>query len=144
MRVQANESFKVFHGHVPTQLEAGQIYTGGLAELLARGARKKVTVLEDDRPEPEGTGTEGTGEQNPPPPPAPAPDPGASAPPTPPSDDGDEDEDEEELDIDAPVADVLAWVGDDQERAALALRQEEASEKPRSTLVKQLAKIAGE
>ncbi|MFF9269080.1 hypothetical protein [Streptomyces rochei] len=134
MRVQVNESFKVFHGHVPTHLEAGQVVTGDLAELLARGARKKVTVLEDDRPEPEGTG----GEQEPPhpPPPPPAAGPNDNDPSTPPGDD--------KLDIDAPVADVLAWVGDDQERAAEALRQEEAVDKPRSTLVRQLAKIAGE
>ncbi|AYD81609.1 hypothetical protein SEA_KROMP_8 [Streptomyces phage Kromp] len=139
MRVIVNENFKVFHGHVPTPLEAGQIVTGSLAELLARGARKKVTVLEDDVQEPEDTGGTG-GEQDPPhPPPQPPvtePNSGDPTTPPPPGDD--------ELDIDAPVADVLAWVGDDKERAAEALRQEEAVDKPRSTLVKQLAKIAGE
>ncbi|MFG2679182.1 hypothetical protein [Streptomyces sp. NPDC048392] len=134
MRVIVNENFKVFYGHVPTPLEAGQIVTGDLAGLLARGARKKVTVLEDDSPEPDAGGGKqpvsvveipplGTGTPTEPPPPPLS---------------GDE------LDIDAPVADVLTWVGEDQERAAEALRQEEASDKPRSTLVKQLAKIAGE
>jgi hypothetical protein len=47
-----------------------------------------------------------------------------------------------ELDIDGTAADVLAWVGDDQERADEALEAEQAKDKPRSTLVKQLEKLA--
>lgn len=47
-----------------------------------------------------------------------------------------------ELDIDANAADVLAWVGDDPERADEALAAEQAKDKPRSTLVKQLEKLA--
>jgi len=47
-----------------------------------------------------------------------------------------------ELDIDGTAADVLAWVGEDPERAAVALEAEQAKEKPRSTLVKQLEKLA--
>lgn len=48
----------------------------------------------------------------------------------------------DELDIDATATDVLAWVGDDPERAAEALEAETAKDKPRSTLVKQLEKLA--
>jgi hypothetical protein len=47
-----------------------------------------------------------------------------------------------ELDIDAKADDVLAWVGDNPERAAEALAAEQAKDKPRSTLVKQLEKLA--
>jgi hypothetical protein len=47
-----------------------------------------------------------------------------------------------ELDIDGTAADVLAWVGEDLERAAEALAAEQAKDKPRSTLVKQLEKLA--
>lgn len=47
-----------------------------------------------------------------------------------------------ELDIDATAADVLAWVGEDADRAKEALAAEEAKDKPRSTLVKQLEKLA--
>lgn len=47
-----------------------------------------------------------------------------------------------ELDIDGTAAAVLAWVGEDPERAAEALEAEQAKEKPRSTLVKQLEKLA--
>lgn len=47
-----------------------------------------------------------------------------------------------ELDIDATAKEVLAWVGDDPERAAEALAAEQAKDSPRSTLVKQLEKLA--
>lgn len=40
------------------------------------------------------------------------------------------------------AAEVLAWVGEDKERAKEALAEEEAADKPRSTLVKQLKKLA--
>ncbi|GAA2216984.1 hypothetical protein GCM10010400_72870 [Streptomyces aculeolatus] len=39
------------------------------------------------------------------------------------------------------AAAVLAWVGDDPARAAEALDAEEARDKPRSTLIKQLSKL---
>lgn len=47
-----------------------------------------------------------------------------------------------ELDIAGSAADVLAWVGDDPDRAAEALVAEQEKDKPRSTLVKQLEKTA--
>lgn len=47
-----------------------------------------------------------------------------------------------ELHIEATAADILAWVSDDPERAADALDAELAKDKPRSTLVKQLEKLA--
>ncbi|MFR9796628.1 hypothetical protein ACL02U_12090 [Streptomyces sp. MS06] len=39
------------------------------------------------------------------------------------------------------AAEVLAWVGDDPERAAEALAAEEERDKPRSTLVRDLSKL---
>ena len=123
LRVVVNENFKMFHGHTPVALEAGQVITGSLAELLARGARKRVTVIEDEQPDAD------AGQQQDPPPP-----PGTGDPTVPPPGDA--------LDIDASVADVLAWVGEDPDRADEALRQEQAKDSPRSTLVKQLTKIA--
>jgi hypothetical protein len=48
-----------------------------------------------------------------------------------------------ELDIDATAKEVLAWVGDDPDRADEALAAEQAKDSPRSTLVKQLEKLAG-
>jgi hypothetical protein len=39
---------------------------------------------------------------------------------------------------------VLAWVGDDQERAARALEAERSASKPRTTLVDQLTALAGQ
>ncbi|MFG3488552.1 hypothetical protein [Streptomyces sp. NPDC047972] len=55
-----------------------------------------------------------------------------------------EESDDGELDIDATAADVLGWVGDDPDRAEEALAAETAKDKPRSTLVKQLERIAGD
>lgn len=46
-----------------------------------------------------------------------------------------------ELDITAPAPAVLAWVGDDPERAAQALAAEQATEKPRAGLTGQLQKM---
>jgi len=43
---------------------------------------------------------------------------------------------------DGTAADVLAWVGDDHDKAAKALEAEQAREKPRSTLVAALEKLA--
>jgi hypothetical protein len=48
-----------------------------------------------------------------------------------------------ELDVDASAAVVLAWVGDDPGRAAVALEAEQAKgEEARSTLTKKLEKLA--
>jgi hypothetical protein len=46
-----------------------------------------------------------------------------------------------ELDITAAAATVLAWVGDDPERAAEAFAAEQATEKPRAGLIGQLQKL---
>jgi hypothetical protein len=48
------------------------------------------------------------------------------------------------LDIDGTAADVLAWVGDDPDRATEAFEGELAKDKPRSTLVKALEKLAAQ
>ena len=50
---------------------------------------------------------------------------------------------DDELDIDATATDILGWVGDDPDRAEEALAAERAKDKPRSTLVKQLERLAG-
>lgn len=44
---------------------------------------------------------------------------------------------------DGPADKVLAWVGDDPERALAALLAEQARDKPRATLIDQLAVAAG-
>ena len=44
---------------------------------------------------------------------------------------------------DGTAEDVLAWVGDDPARAALAFTAEQSREKPRKTLLASLEKIAG-
>lgn len=49
---------------------------------------------------------------------------------------------DDELSQATTAAEVLEWVGDDPERAVEALEVEQAKDKPRSTLVKQLEKLA--
>lgn len=44
---------------------------------------------------------------------------------------------------DGPAKDVLAWVGDDSDRAVAALEAEEARDQPRTTLVAALEKVVG-
>lgn len=54
------------------------------------------------------------------------------------------DSEDDELSENATAAEVLDWVGDDRDRAAEALEAEQAKDKPRSTLVKQLEKLLAE
>ncbi|BBC30001.1 hypothetical protein SGFS_012950 [Streptomyces graminofaciens] len=110
MRVRVNETMKVFHGHVPTQLAEGQEVSGELAAMLLERAAAKVTRLDAEPDEDGGDG-------------------GPKEPPA-------------SLADASTAAEVLAWVGEDPDRAAEALAVEEAAEKPRSTLVKQLKKLA--
>lgn len=46
--------------------------------------------------------------------------------------------------VDGTIDQLMAWVGDDPDRAAVALTAEQAKDKPRSTVVKRLAALAGE
>lgn len=45
---------------------------------------------------------------------------------------------------DGTAQDVLSWVGDDKDRAAQALEAEHGRDKPRSTLIAALEKLAGQ
>ncbi|MFH8752942.1 hypothetical protein ACH4GK_17895 [Streptomyces rimosus] len=47
-----------------------------------------------------------------------------------------------EPEADGTADDILTWVGDDPDRADTAIAQETARDKPRSTLLKKLQKIA--
>ncbi|WP_326828682.1 hypothetical protein OIE13_22340 [Streptosporangium sp. NBC_01810] len=46
------------------------------------------------------------------------------------------------LNIDGTAAEVLAWVGDDPDRARAAIEAESTKDRPRSTLLKRLEEIA--
>lgn len=142
MRVRVNENIKIFHGHVPVRLAEGQEATGELAALLLRSAPKKVTVL--DEPTVEAPVVEeppvhrepcefGSVCGGPHCPPEDDPEGDERDPGDPPASDG--------LDITASVGKVLDWVGHDPERAAQAQAAEQATDSPRATLLKQLAKL---
>lgn len=141
MRVRVNENIKLFQGHVPVRLAEGQVVTGELAALLLERAPKRVTRLdvpEQDSPEQEPPGhrepcVDGSVCGGPHCPPASDPDGDPDGVPDPPPSD--------ELDITAPSGKVLDWVGDAPERAAQAAAAEQATDKPRATLLKQLAKL---
>lgn len=139
MRVVVREAFKAYINHQPETFEPGQTIKGDTAVYLLRNhaavdpvddeaAELAAELAEEDQDE------DGDGKEPDPPhsPPAASTDPGGGPPPPP-----------SEMDIDGPVKDVLAWVGDDPDRAREALQAEQAKEQPRSTLVKQLEKTAG-
>lgn len=46
--------------------------------------------------------------------------------------------------VDGTIDQLMAWVGDDPDKADAALAAEQAKDKPRSTVVKRLAALAGE
>lgn len=115
MRVRVTEKTSAYWNYAVRTFEAGEELEGDLARLLADNTPEgTVEVLEaDPGPEPEGDGSDGS--------------------------DGDP---PAGLDIDGTAKDVLAWVGDDPDRAEEALAAEQAKDSPRSTLVKTLQKIA--
>lgn len=114
MRVRIVEPFTAYWNYEVRSFIKDEEFVGDLARHLAdNGPDGSVRVLEAD-PEPEVEAEAGEGSEDPP----------------------------AELDIDATAVDVLAWAGDDPERAQAALEAEQAKDKPRSTLVKQLEKLA--
>ncbi|MBR8638593.1 hypothetical protein KEF29_03085 [Streptomyces tuirus] len=117
MRVRVTKETTAYWNYAVQTFKEGQELTGDLAELLADNApAESIEVLEDDRPaQPEPDADAGQGEGGEPP---------------------------AELDIEGTAKEVLAWVGDDPDRAAEALEAEQAKDSPRSTLVKTLQKIA--
>jgi len=140
--VVVREAFKAYINHQPEDFAPGQAIKGDTAVYLLRN-HAAVDPVDDEATEladalaAEGQEDDEEDGQEPAPshqPPAPNPDADGGPPPPPPSD---------ELDIDGSVKDILAWAGEDPERAREALDAEQAQEKPRSTLVKQLEKTAG-
>lgn len=119
MRVKVLENASPYYNYGIVRLEKGEEVKGGLALfLLETGA--DVEPLDEDakawKPLVADAADSGTNKAEPP----------------------------AELDIDATAADVLDWVGDDPERADEALAKETAKDKPRTTLVKALEKIAAQ
>ncbi|MDX5566922.1 hypothetical protein PYK79_31820 [Streptomyces sp. ID05-04B] len=146
MRVVVREAFKAYINHQPENFTPGQKIKGDTAVYLLSNnaavdpdddeAAALAATLAGEDPDDEGQ-DDGDEEREPAPPhspPAPSNDPdGGPQNPAPST----------ELDIDGSVKDILAWVGEDTDRAGQALEAEQAQDKPRSTLVKQLEKTAG-
>jgi hypothetical protein len=117
VRVVAKEAFRFFYNHVPVDVAKGDVIDSDAAVYLLNAGALVRPDDEDAESLAAGLAAPLGDSADPPGPPA-------------------------ELDITASAGDVLAWVGDDPERAAEALAAETAKDKPRSTLVKQLEKIA--
>ncbi|NXY93507.1 hypothetical protein HYE82_03600 [Streptomyces sp. BR123] len=123
MRVKALEALSLYYNYGVTTLAEGEEVKGGLAlHLLETGANVEPLDADaaayDHQPEPSPKEPESEGAEQ------------ASG------------EADAEVDIDGTAADILAWVDGDEERAAEALALELAKDKPRSTLAKQLEKLA--
>ncbi|MFC7906471.1 hypothetical protein [Streptomyces nigra] len=143
MRVVVREAFKAYINMQPEEFTPGQKIKGDIAAQLLRSgadvdadddaARELAEQLRDDTA---GQQDEGGGQREPDPPhqpPSTDPDGGPGHPdPSTPSAPA----------VDAPVKDLLVWVGEDPARAREVLEAEGAKDSPRSTLVKQLQKIA--
>lgn len=114
MRVVVTEAFRAYLNMQPEDLAKGQEVKGSAAAYLLEAGAPVEPIDDEARDHLEAAEAS---EETEPEPPA-------------------------ELDIDATAADVLAWVGEDTDRAAEALEAELAKDKPRSTLVKSLEKLA--
>ncbi|MFJ2676394.1 hypothetical protein [Streptomyces sp. NPDC087525] len=112
MRVKTREAFSPYYNYGIVPLAKGEEVSGGLALFLLETG-SDVEPVDDDA-----KAWRPAGHEEP------------------------ETESPGELDIEASAAAVLDWVGDDSERATEALAAEQARDKPRSTLVKALEKIA--
>jgi hypothetical protein len=112
MQATVQDDLRFYWNYRVCELPKGEIVTGDLAVYLLKEGTSVEPLDDEARALLEGEAPE-------------EPTPGPAA----------------ELDIDGTAADVLAWVGEDRERAAEALAAEQAKDKPRSTLVKQLEKL---
>ncbi|MEU8555964.1 hypothetical protein AB0C80_18510 [Streptomyces anthocyanicus] len=138
MRVVVREAFRAYINMQPEDFTVGQKIKGDTAVRLLRSG---AAVEPDDDAARELTeqlrGDEDDGQEQEPDPPHEPPSGGTGdgpahpEPSTPPA-----------PSHDAPVKDLLAWVGEDPARAQEVLELERAKDQPRSTLVKQLEKIA--
>ncbi|MET9729692.1 hypothetical protein ABZZ79_03195 [Streptomyces sp. NPDC006458] len=123
MRVLVREALKAYINHQPEDFTPGQEIKGDTAVYLLRNGAA-VDPCDDEAEElAQALAAEGQDDE-------------------PEETEPDDDQTPAELDITGSVPHVLAWVGEDPERARQALAAELAQDKPRSTLVKQLEKTA--
>ncbi|MFG2826109.1 hypothetical protein ACGFWI_01280 [Streptomyces sp. NPDC048434] len=131
MRVRARAALRPYYNYRLIDISEGEEVSGGLAlHLLETGS--DVEPADDAAADWQPAAAEGADSEQ-------APDDGGAG------GDGQEPSGGKqvtELDIDGNADDVVAWVGDDPERAEDAIEQETAKDKPRSTLLKKLQKIA--
>lgn len=119
MRARVRKEFTAYWNYSVTMFHEGAEVDGELAQHLVDNAPEGAMEVTEADPEP-------------------APEPEKPQDPVEPvTPDGDEPP------VDGTIDALMAWVGDDKERAARALEAEQAKDKPRSTVVKRLAAMAG-
>lgn len=123
MRVRLAQDVRLYWNYAVQNLEKGTEHIGDLARhLLDNTAEGAVEVLEAD-PEP------------------PKPDPQDPQDPDDPGGNGETGQGGAPP-VDGTIDALMTWVGDDKERAAEALADEQAKDNPRSTAVKRLTALA--
>ncbi|MGI5161396.1 hypothetical protein [Microbispora sp. CA-102843] len=126
MRAVATEAFKAYYGMQPLDFDAGEEFVGDAAvHMLRTGApvdpvddEARQVLTDMDMPPAPG---DSFGED-----PAEGPEGGEQG---------------DQFDPDGTVAEILAWVGDDSERAIEAYEAETAKANPRKTLVNRLEEL---
>lgn len=122
MRVSVVKDTKAYWEYAVREFKKGEELLGDLARhLLANTPDGTVEVLEPD-PEPEATVAPVEVEDV----------------------DPDEVPDPNGPPADGTVGDLMAWIGDDPDRAAAALAAEQAKDKPRATVIKRLGGATAE
>lgn len=123
MRVRVLRETRAYWNYAIQTFAEGEELDGDLARHLADNTPEgSVEVLEDDRqtePEPQT------------PPPGDDTDPGDGTTTDPAATDG-------QPPVDGTIDALMAWIGDDPDRAAQALAAEQAKDKPRATVIKRL------
>lgn len=120
MRVRVTKQFTAYWNYAITQFNEGAELEGGMARHFADNAPDGcIEVLEKD-PEPKPEPVPAKADES-------AADAGVDEPP-----------------VDGTIDQLMAWVADDAVRAARALQAEQAKDKPRSTVVRRLAALAGD
>mgnify|MGYP001133706192 CR=1 FL=1 len=120
MRARVLKAVTAYWNYSITTWPEGAEVDGDLARHLVDNAPEGSVEVTEEDPEPAAVSEPPKGPEEPKAPPA-----------------------DDEPPVDGTIDDLMAWVGDDKERAGQALEAEQAKDKPRSTVVKRLAAMAG-
>lgn len=137
MRVRVEQPTTAYWNYVIQRWDVGEELDGEVARHLADNAPAgSIKVIEDDREVARRLEAEAAAKaagSNQPDPTGPGDSTGAE--------DGDDSDSVGGPPVDGTIDDLMAWIGDDRDKAAQALTAEQAKDKPRSTVVKRLTAL---